>query len=185
MKSQILSIITIIIVMACFHNGSAQNSEPHSSLENVWRVKFINPGVEYELPAGITTSFIFNAGIGYGGSYPELGRGSGFQYVIAPFIDVEFRKYYNREKRFSKGRSVRYNSGNFVSVRAIGNGWAIAENVNRKDDLDFAIGPTWGLQRNYDKLHFLMNLGPTYYFNTIGNSGFYPLMLQLNFGLNL
>jgi hypothetical protein len=155
--------------------------------ENVLRVNFINPGVEYEMAIGGQRSLSLNLGVGYGGSYPELdvGGNSGFIYIIAPFADLQFKQYYNRNKRLEKSRSIEYNSGNFVSARLLARGASIADNVTRTDNKDFAIGPTWGFQRAYGKVHLLFDIGPYYYWDTKGNSGFFPLIFQLNIGLNL
>ncbi len=60
-----------------------------------------------------------------------------------------------------------------------------SENIIRKDDIDFAFGPTWGIQRAYGNLHLLFDVGPVYYFDTKGNSGFFPIALQLNIGFDL
>ena len=56
--------------------------------EKVWRVNFLNPGVELELPTGTYSTFSAGLGIGYGGGYPDLTfGGSGFIYIISPFAD--------------------------------------------------------------------------------------------------
>ncbi len=93
---------------------------------------------------------------------------------------------YSRNYMASKGKSLLYNSGNYWGMRLLTNFKEIeSQNIIRKDDIDFAFGPTWGLQRAYNNFHFLFDLGPVYYFDTKGNSGFFPVMLQLNLGYNL
>lgn len=51
---------------------SAQESV---STEKVWRINFINPGAELELPIGEQTTFSTNIGVGFNGAYPELVYG--------------------------------------------------------------------------------------------------------------
>ena len=83
-------------------------------------------------------------------------------------------------------KTLSNNSGNFISLRAITRGWSIAENVTRSDDFDFAVGPTWGFQRTWtNNIRLLMDIGPQYYFDSKGNSGFFPFMIQINIGYNL
>ncbi len=82
-------------------------------------------------------------------------------------------------------RSFQYSTENYFSLRGISRFGSITENVTRTDNTDFAFGPTWGLQRSFDKIHFLFDIDPQYYFDTIGNSGFFPIMVQINIGLNL
>lgn len=165
---------------------SAQDQETYST-QKVWRINFLNPGIELEVPTGNYSTFSTGAGVGYGGSYPELTwGGSGFLYIIAPFLDLQQKWFYNMNKRMRKERTVDHNSGNFVSLRFITRGNSIAENVHRTSDLDFAFGPTWGVQRNYgESFHLLFDVGPQYYMDTKGNGNIFPLMFQLNLGFDL
>ena len=164
---------------------SQENS--NTDLENNFVVNFLNPGVDYELAISSKTLVSFGAGIGYSGSYTELTAipASGFVYEISPFLDIQYKVIYNRKKRLLKGKSLTYNSGNFVSFRSITRGKSIESNYLRTDKIDFAIGPTWGFQRSYNKLRLLIDIGPQFYFDTNGNNGFFPFMIQINFGLNL
>lgn len=157
------------------------------TVENIFRVNFLNPALEYELKTGDFSVLSAAGGIGYSGSYRELEvqGANGFAYVISPFIEVQHKWYYNRTKRASKGKNMAFNSGNYFSLRGISRFGSIAENVTRTDNMDFAFGPTWGLQRSFNKVHFLFDVGPQYYFDTLGNSGFFPIMVQINIGLNL
>ena len=154
--------------------------------ERIWRINFLNPGVELELPTGTYSTFSAGLGIGYGGGYPDLTSGdNGFVYMINPFLDVQEKWFYNLNRRNSKNQITENNSGNFVSLRFITRGNSIAENVKRTSSFDFAIGPTWGIQRKYGKnFHLLFDVGPQYYFDTNGNGNFWPIMLQLNLGFD-
>ncbi|WP_228236851.1 hypothetical protein [Allomuricauda sp. M10] len=154
---------------------------------NIFRVNFINPALEYELKIGGFSVLSAAGGIGYSGSYRELEvqGANGFAYIISPFLDIQHKWFYNRTKRAASGKYIGYNSGNYFSLRGISRFGSIAENVTRTDNVDFAIGPTWGLQRSNSKLHFLFDIGPQYYTDTVGNSGFFPIMIQINIGLNL
>ena len=171
----------VLTVLFMGLGAQAQNTE------KVWRVNFLNPGVELEVPTGTFSTFAANAGIGYDGGYPELTYGgSGFTYIIAPFVDLQQKWFYNLNKRMNKDRSTVHNSGNFISFRMKSKGPSIAENISRTSDFDFGVGPTWGIQRSYkEKFHLLFDIGPQYYFDTNGNAGFFPIMIQLNLGFDL
>lgn len=164
----------------------AQQEDAYST-EKVWRINFLNPGVEVELPTGDFSTFSAGVGIGYGGSYPDLTYGAnGFIYIIAPFLDLQQKWFYNINKRIRKERTVDNNSGNFISARLITRGNSIADNVYRTSDLDFAFGPTWGIQRKYgENFHLLFDVGPQYYMDTEGNGNIFPIMFQLNLGFDL
>ncbi|MCR9229342.1 MAG: hypothetical protein NXH90_18125 [Flavobacteriaceae bacterium] len=150
-------------------------------------VNIINPGLDYELPLGNKLLISFGLGIGYSGAYDEITaiENDGFNYVIAPFLDTQFKFLYNRKPREAKGKSIMHNAGNFISFRAMGRGPSIAENLTRTDDLDFAVGPTWGIQRTFNKVRLLVDVGPQLYFDTKGNAGVFPVMVQVNLGFIL
>ena len=67
----------------------------------------LNPGLEMEFPQTQKSSISVHAGIGYGGSYRKLTTGfeSGFQVLIAPFLDAQYRHYIGIEKKEKKGRT--------------------------------------------------------------------------------
>jgi hypothetical protein len=164
----------------------AQNDKSYIA-EKVWRINFLNPAIELELPTGNNSTFSSALGIGYGGGYPNLtSGGNGFIYIISPFLDLQQKWFYNFDKRNNKEKTVDNNSGNFISLRFITKGNSIVDNVTRTSDIDFAFGPTWGIQRKYGKnFHLLFDVGPQYYFDTNGNGNVWPIMFQLNLGFDL
>jgi hypothetical protein len=105
--------------------------------------------------------------------------------MISPFADLQGKYFYNFEKRIKKGKNTAFNSANFLSLRFLYRGKSLSENFERTSNLDFSIGPTWGIQRSWGRVHYLFDVGPVYYFDTKGNSGILPVMIQLNVGYNL
>lgn len=179
-----------LFLLALFNAAISYSQEDKNLIhtEKVWRVNFLNPGIEIEIPTGHNSTFSANLGIGYGGSYPDLSYNekNGFVYLISPFLDFQEKFYYNFEKRGLKNKSIKNNSGNFVSARLLIRGNSIADNFERTSDLDFAIGPTWGIQRVYGKnFHLLFDVGPIYYLDGKGNGSVFPVMFQLNLGFDL
>lgn len=158
------------------------------STEKVWRINFLNPGVVLESPITSSTTLSVNVGVGYSGSYPKLTETdlqSGLMYAIVPFVDVAYRLFYNLDERANENRAFKNNSGNFVALRFKVRGPSITDNFIRKTSYDFAIGPTWGIQRSYGSFNLLIDAGPQLYFDVDGNIGFWPLMLQISVGYNL
>jgi len=155
--------------------------------EQTWRINAVNPGVEYEQPVSSKSTVSLNVGVGYNGSYPKLSNtiGTGVLYAFAPFADLQFKRFYNLDKRASRDKTTAHNSGNFISLRFRTRGKSIKDNFYRYADYDFAIGPTWGIQRRYGRFHLLLDIGPQFYFDSKGNSGFWPLMPQINMGIDL
>lgn len=154
---------------------------------NKFRVNFLNPAIELDRVTGKKSILTTGIGVGYGGGYPDLTfGGSGFIYIISPFLDVQQKWFTNLEKRNQKGKNTANNSGNFISLRLLVRGESLAENVIRTSNTDFAIGPTWGIQRSFgENFHFLFDIGSVYYFDTEGNGNIFPINLQFNIGYNI
>ncbi|PQJ79268.1 hypothetical protein [Polaribacter porphyrae] len=182
MKNKLLTLLFFFIAIS---NYAQDKSDTYT--EKIWRVNFLNPAIELEFPTGKNSTFSSAIGVGYNGGYPDLtSNASGFIYVVSPFLDFQQKWFYNFKKRRDKNKNTENNSGNFFSFRLITRGNSITENVTRTSNLDFAFGPTWGIQRKYGKsFHFLFDIGPQYYFDTKGNGNIWPIMLQLNLGFNL
>jgi len=180
MKQSIITIIGVLIFLTGYSQNNARTTE------KILRLNFINPGIEIEWPIFNKSTISTNIGIGYGGSFPELtSTSSGWLYMVSPFLDIEYKYIYNQKKRFEKGKSMEYNSGNYWGIRLLSRGKDIISNVTRTDNIDFSIAPVWGLQRNYGKIHLLFDVGPVYYFDSKGNCGIFPIVVQLNVGYNL
>lgn len=96
------------------------------------------------------------------------------------------RNYYNLSKRIRKDKNVAYNSANFVGLRFLARGPEIEKSANfyRTSEFDYALAPVWGLQRSFNRIHLLFDIGPYIYFDMKGNYGFLP-MFELNIGYNL
>ena len=183
-----ISLIFVFFSIVCL---AQENS---SNLERVFRVNVLSPGIEFETPVSAKSTLSINPGIGLQGAYSNLSytynigqkTNNPLTYYIAPFLDLSYKTYYNRDKRQAKGKSLAFNSGNYWAIRLLSNFKELeTHNMTRTDHTDFAFGPTWGIQRAYGDFHLLFDLGPVYYFDTKGNNGFFPIMLQLNLGFDL
>lgn len=151
------------------------------------KINFLNPGIAWERPTGKKTTAEINIGVGYNGSYPELTDfgNNGFQALIAPFVDLQSRYYYNFKKRETKLKSVMGNSANFVALRGLYTGARISGNVYYNENYAIAVGPTWGIQRKKDNFNTLFSIGPVYYFDLTGTGNWLPFYIELNFGFHL
>lgn len=173
------SIITLIFFATSANGLYGQNT----STEKVLTLNFINPGIDFERPLGKRTTTAINAGVGYGVSYPKLSTfgAPGFLFMIAPFVDLQTRVYYNLARRNELGKNTKMNSGNFYGLRFLSRGREFDSNFIRDNDLDFAIGPVWGIKRAYNRINLIFNMGPIIYWDR-ESSGFLPLTFELNLG---
>ena len=181
-----MRLIKVFFLLISFYGFSQEKLSKNSN--NIWRVNFLNPSVEYEFATGTNSAFSAGLGIGYSVSYPhtDVISGTGFIYAFNPFLDLQHKWFYNFNKRKAKKLNIEGNSGNFVSTRLLTRSSTLFGNSSGTDGFDFAIGPTWGIQRKYGKnFHFMFDMGPIYYFDLNGNGYYFPLMVQINLGFNL
>ena len=95
---------------------------------------------------GLDAGFVIN------GSY------SGFLFV--PSLRVEPRWYYNLDKRLAKGKNIKNNSGNFISLTTTYNpDWfMIPEENNLNFISSVSVIPKWAIKRTYGN-HFTFETG--------------------------
>ena len=80
--------------------------------------------------------------------------------IFIPSISLEPRLYYNLGKRIKKGKSIAWNSGNFIALRLnYRPDWFSLSNVDNTSVADnIAIIPKWGIRRTFWK-HLTYELG--------------------------
>jgi hypothetical protein len=108
----------------------------------------------------ISNKFALRIEAGLDGSFWDGTMFEKTGFVLEPVITIEPRWYYNLAEREHKSKSVRRNSGNFISVKcSFQPDWFVISNddyVNRSRDI--VIIPTWGIRRNMGK-HFNYEAG--------------------------
>ncbi|MCH4824601.1 hypothetical protein ML462_15615 [Gramella lutea] len=179
-----LPILALLFFLSFTIYGQQQKTY---TTEKVWRINYLNPGAELELPTGDYSTFSTELGVGYAGGYSDVTySGNDLTFIFAPFLDLQQKWFFNINKRIRNNRTVENNSGNFLSARLITRGNTFVEKENRSSDFDFAFGPTWGIQRKYGKnFHLLFDIGPQFFLDTKGNGNFFPVIFQLNLGFDL
>lgn len=177
----------IIVLFILLQGFSIIGKSNENQLSSIFRVNLINPGIELEVPVSERSTIALNPGIGIHGSYLHLNyTNTGITYFISPFFDFSYKNIYNRLKRQTKGRNIGFNSGNYWGFRFMTSFKEIkAVNLIRKDNISFEIVPGWGIQRSFGAFHLLYNVGSVFYFDSKGNSGIFPIIMQLNIGFNL
>lgn len=184
-------LLSCVLLAGCITSAAGQHTDS-AHVTKVWRAIFLNPGVELEYPLGRFSTLSAHLGVGYDGlAYADLtypfppGEIDPWVSIIAPFADLQYKLYYNLEKRLRTGRSIAYNSGNFFATRLVTRGPSIYERPQRISSLDFTFCLSWGIQRAYGRFHLLFDAGPQMTIDAVGNIGAFPLMIQLNLGVNL
>ena len=102
----------------------------------------------------LRTELGLDAGLWGGSFYDKTG------FLLAPVITAEPRLYYNLKKREGKGKSIKGNSGNFISLKtSFHPDWFV---ISNQDNLmvisDISIVPSWGIRRHIGS-HFNYEAG--------------------------
>lgn len=151
------------LVFLCLLSGAVTSGQ--TSTENQFSLNLLIPSAEYEFSLTESSTLDFYAGIGF--VYRKVFDES--HYSIFPEVMVQYRYYYNLDKRLEKGKNVANNSGNYLTaVALISGGNALIGDLNDVNGTSVLLGPAWGLQRVYGK-HFKLNLylGLGYGFNEV------------------
>lgn len=131
----------------------------------VWRVDFLGLGVMNEVRLGQKTTL--NSGFYFGTQF--MGAGGGrfaepnrayWSYQFFPVVHSGARYFYNLERRLQKGKSIRYNSGNYISGRVSYRFSPILERYDAgpiANPAGMGFEGLWGFQRTYRR-HFYLNL---------------------------
>ncbi len=176
MKKIFIIVISLMILKPAI--AQEVNAKKHLLILN-----FINPGIEYEYSISDKSKISANIGYGVSMSYPNLTDVQPkHAFFASPFFDLQYKVIYNLNRRKAKNKSTAYNAGDFFGIKLTGRGKNVGDELKRTDNLDFAVGPTWGIRRNFKKISLNFNVGPQFYFDRKGNIGFYPVMLGLNVG---
>ena len=198
----------LLLAIGIFYSSTSFAQENVSVEDNLQQLKLsaIVPSLEYSLEKKISDKsvFEFKGGIGLGlefsSSYIAVNDNKDYfnkysAYSLYPIVQFGYKNYYNLNKRFSKGKIISNNSGNFFGVSLIAipgsyvfekysdqfytNGIAIK---NKYYDKSFVLQltPKWGINRNLnDKFSYNLDLGPT--LGTDFDDVAYGLYLQTGF----
>lgn len=174
----------LLLLSFCFFTFSSINAQNQPSVEDgLFSVNILTPGLEYEY--GLTNSTTLDLSVGSGFAYRKGTFGEGFG--VYPVFGVQYRYYYNLNKRLEKGKNISNNSGNYIALSGtVQGGKPIIGDLEFTEGYFGVIGPVWGLQRYYGAGFKLdLNLGAGYGFNESGGSFFSPIIgLKLGWRLS-
>jgi hypothetical protein len=165
--------IVLLLVLSSF----VQAQDSASVEKNQFKINVLLPGFVYEYGINNKNTLYSELSAGFGYSSNDFGENWSFY----PYIQEQFRHYYNLEKRTAKGKVTSHNSGNFVAMAAYYNFKSITTNDSySSSNSSMIIAPVWGFQRTYKhKFNLDLNMGAGYAFSK-NDSEFVPV---LNFTL--
>ena len=152
-KFIMLRLVLFLIVIYIFPIKSFSQEKVYTT--RVTKLTFFNPGVSYEQPIGpkqtLYGQLFMNTSFSY--SYSS-SLGSDFLLYIDPASTLQYRYYYNGNKRVLKGKRTQMNSMNYVNAVFEANFSSRPFHTNPIEThrrFINSLGLAWGLQRNYPK----------------------------------
>jgi len=133
------------------------NAIPTVVEDQIFKIEILNPGFVYE--KGLNENSTFYAGISANFGIPVSDRTNFDVYsILYPTIDLQYRHYYNLDKRKSKFKNFTNNSGQYVAAKfeayTILNSTEAVERYNRA-----GVGGVWGFQKNGKPITFNFEIG--------------------------
>ncbi len=163
---KLLLFACLLLPALCQAQDSTTAAPINYARKSVWRALFLSPGVTNELRLGSKTTFVSSIQIGGGWYGTGSGSSSGgtnlySSYYVNPVASVGVRHFYNFERRLERGKSIRYNSANYLMVKADYSFPSFLERIDFRSPLPTYQGPSlqalWGFQRTYRR-NFYLNL---------------------------
>ena len=165
----------LLLLLTFFSSITSINAQNDPSVEKgLFSVNILTPGLEYEFGLNDLSTLDLRAGSGFAYRKGTFGEGFG----VFPTFNVQYRHYYNLNKRLEKGKNISNNSGNYIALSGnIQSGKPIIGDLEFTEGYFGVVGPVWGLQRYYGAGFKLdLNLGAGYGFNESGGSFFSPII---------
>jgi hypothetical protein len=154
-------LITLLIISSFSVKGQSLNSnsevaEVEKYLFNV-QAGLLGVWASYEHQIAPRIAMRYNLGVNaglWGGNF----TGTGF--LTTPSFGIEPRFYHNLNKRLDKGKNIKGNSGNFISLRILYQPSLVITTTDerRKPTTYLAVTPTYGIRRILGE-HFNYELG--------------------------
>jgi putative salt-induced outer membrane protein YdiY len=148
----------ILLFSILINTVHAQDEAPTSVEKNQFKINLLLPGFVYEHGFDAKNTLYSEASIGLG--FSSNSNNSNFAFF--PYVNEQFRHYYNLEKRAVKGKRTARNSGNYLAFNAMYNFESISTNDDYREAVpSFTVGALWGLQRTYKgRFNLEFNIGP-------------------------
>ena len=110
-----------LIIVALLMFGTLLTAQEVNTPTSSLRINILNPGIggEFQIAPAQTLSANFNVEPVVSATFPAENTGleSTYYFGALPTFDIEYRFYYNREKRVDQGRRIYNNTGPYLAPR--------------------------------------------------------------------
>lgn len=155
----------------------AQNLEKHPALDKQFglEISLFGVGASYELPLSHNILTEISAGFSASNYNHNDLFGHHFKFAFdeqSPFAKVHFRRYYNRDNRFRKGKEINNNRGNYIGIDSK---YFFTASEKTKSRLVNSLH--WGIQTELaNNLLFSFDFGLGHWYNGANEHSFFPIM---------
>lgn len=164
----------LLITAACFAFFYT-HAQTDKVRKGQFKINFLAPGAEYELGLSDKTTLVIESGIGLAYAYSSS---FGSDFITSPYFALQYRYYYNFNKRVGKDKNTLNNSANYISfIGGISPGYYSFADSHFIENVGGTIGPAWGFQRTYNSgFNLSLDLGVGYAYEEKGAMDiYYPL----------
>lgn len=179
MKKALIA-LSLLPLLAC-----GQSYQQPMLVKTVWRAAFLAPGILNETRLKNQVTLISEARVStytktkeveVSPDKPKYYSSS----TVNPDLSVGARYFYNLDRRLEKGKSIRYNSGNYLSVKARYKLPAVAKSESEYIPIGngsgFGVEALWGFQRTYRRNFYLnLSLGSRIFRGKVEGAGDFTL----------
>ena len=157
----------------CLFSFTCLTAQTSKNVENQIAINFLMPGVVYEFGVGPNSTITSELTFGFAyreSTFFEEGFG------VYPVGRLQYRNYYNFDRRLSKNKRIEGNSGNYIAPTIVGqSGNALFGNLDSASRYLVGVGAVYGLQRTAPKgFQFRLEAGPAFFVDEFDNGfGFF------------
>lgn len=150
--------------------SNAQEQQDVSVEKSIWGIQTGLLGLWGHNESRLSRKIALRSEVGLNGGFAS-GRfiEDGFQWILAPTLNVEPRWYYNLDKRSAKGKVTSKNTANFLSINLSYNpDWFLISSSSKNRLItSFSTTANWGIKRTlweHFTYEFVTGLGYTVQF---------------------
>lgn len=153
-KIFLVFLLTLSSFVSFSQSSSDKDVQVNINDNRLLYLDIVMPGISYETRIQKFSTLRFSTNF-----TPSLST-SKDEYNISAMqqFSVQYRYYYNLQNRISLGRNVSKFSLNYLAIKPVF--WM---NYTDSKYNNFAITPTWGLQRSYGNWYFNLELGANFF----------------------
>jgi Protein of unknown function (DUF3575) len=176
MKKYIILLVSLLTIVSLQAQEAIVVQQTPKVANSLFRVNILAPGLTFEKSISEKNTLALDVNLAL---FYIFSSSRGSRLIKTPFTRLQFRHYYNLEKRVNKGKNILNNSGNYVALQSSYYFKSLNDDfyIDRLDGV--TLGAAWGMQRTYKSgLNININTGLGY---NLSDKKTYTVQPILNF----